>query len=146
MKLKTIDEAYDYIYSFINLESKLHSADRVRDEYSLDNIRKILEFFDNPQSNKKIFHVAGTKGKGSVTMMISRLLNLAGYSACSFMSPHLIKPNERILYDLTPMPDDVFIEYTGIVKDVIEKNSLKPTTFEFFFIMFLLYANDKKAD
>lgn len=35
-------------------------------KHSLDHTREMLLFLGNPQNGKKIIHVAGTNGKGSV--------------------------------------------------------------------------------
>lgn len=136
-----IKDALDYVYSFINLEKDSTQNDK----YSLDNILNIIKYFNNPHHNKKIIHIAGTKGKGSVTLLISKMLTLVGYSVATFISPHLIRPNERILFNLEEISDDELLDIINRVEEIISKNSLKPTTFEFFFIIYLLYADIKKT-
>ncbi len=143
--IKTINQALDYIYSFINLENKEENKYSIQ-EYSLENIKKILNILNNPQNNKKIIHVAGTKGKGSVSMMISGLLTSLHYNVTTFLSPHLVKPNERILYNLNPITDKELINIIIKIQQIILKNNLKPTTFEFFFIIFLLFSEIKNSD
>ena len=44
----------------------------------------------------KIFHVAGTYGKGLTAAMISRLLEVQGFSSGCYTSPHLVDIRERI--------------------------------------------------
>lgn len=143
--LNTIKETLDYIYSFVNLESNL-TKKYLDKEYSLDNIVNILHYFNNPQNDKKIIHIAGTKGKGSTTLMISKLLIDMGYSVATFVSPHLIRTNERILSNLDEISDEELIRITNFIKDVVEKNNLKPTTFELFFLIFLIYGSEKRCD
>ncbi|MCK4798091.1 MAG: hypothetical protein KAT05_11960 [Spirochaetes bacterium] len=144
--LKTIDQAFDYIYSFINLEKKEESKYISPTVYSLDNIKNIIKHFDFPYKKQKIFHIAGTKGKGSVSIIISALLNLLGYNTTNFLSPHLINPNERFLYNLNPITNKDIIHITNVIKTKLMKNNLIPTTFELFFILFLLFANKMKSD
>ena len=61
---------------------------------------KAMEFFmdefGHPERNLKVIHIAGTNGKGSCTEMITNILINAGYKVGKFISPHLIKYNERI--------------------------------------------------
>ena len=47
---------------------------------------------------KKIYsiQVVGTNGKGSVSAMLSSMLENSGYSVGLFTSPHLVSVNERI--------------------------------------------------
>ncbi len=45
----------------------------------------------------KAYHVAGTNGKGTTVYAISKLLIDEGYKVGSFISPHLVDYNERIL-------------------------------------------------
>ena len=45
---------------------------------------------------KNVFHIAGTNGKGSCLEILTNILICAGYKVGKFLSPHLIKYNERI--------------------------------------------------
>ena len=47
-----------------------------REEMTMDlpDFRKLTTYFRNPQNNLKIIHVAGTNGKGTVSLKISRCL------------------------------------------------------------------------
>ncbi|HPO48811.1 MAG TPA: Mur ligase family protein [Spirochaetota bacterium] len=143
--LQNIKETLDYIYSFVNLESNLNEK-YLDKEYSLTNIENILKYFDNPHKNIKIIHIAGTKGKGSVSLMISKLLIELGFFTCTFLSPHLVNPNERILYNLKEIGDDRLINITNQIKIILEKNNLCPTTFEIFFLIFLIFSKECNAD
>ena len=62
----------------------------------LEKIKGLLEKLGNPEKNLKCIHVAGTNGKGSVTAMISKVLELAGHKVGMFTSPHLASFRERI--------------------------------------------------
>ena len=145
MTIKTISDCYDYIYSFINLENNLDNR-IIKNEYNLNNIRELLNIFDNPQKNFKIIHIAGTKGKGSVVYFISQLLSLSGYNTTAFISPHILNPNERILFNLIPISDAELIEIVNHISEKILNFEIKPTTFELFFLIFLLYSKKKNPD
>jgi dihydrofolate synthase / folylpolyglutamate synthase len=145
LKFNTIDQALDYIYSFINLEKSIEKKN-VQKEYSLENIKYILKFFNNPQNNMKIIHIAGTKGKGSTTYFVSYLLKQLGYNVLSFVSPHLVKPNERILFNLDPISDSNLILIVNKIESILSINNLIPTTFELFFLIYLIFSKEIKAD
>ncbi len=144
--LKNINEVSNYIYSFVNLEKDDKYNGNKQKAYSLDNIIYILKYFNNPEKDKNIIHISGTKGKGSVSILISHLLSLLKFNSTTFLSPHLIDLNERILFNLNPIKDKELIELTNKSKKIINKNNLKPTTFEFLFIIYLLYSIKKNPD
>ena len=62
----------------------------------LIRMNKLLESLGNPEKDFKVFHIAGTNGKGTTAFMIASILEKAGYSVGLFTSPHLIDFNERI--------------------------------------------------
>lgn len=140
---QNIENALDYIYSFTNLEK---SDIATTPCYSLDNIQKILECMGNPHKGLKYIHIAGTKGKGSTSLFVTRLLLECGYNTLTFTSPHLVRTNERIMYNMMEISDDDLIEITSSLKNIFDKNNLTPTTFELFFLIALMYGIQKDAD
>lgn len=62
----------------------------------LNRMNKLLEALGNPEKDFKVFHIAGTNGKGSTACMIASILEKAGYSVGLFTSPHVQEFNERI--------------------------------------------------
>ncbi|MBO5289032.1 MAG: hypothetical protein J6B11_06505 [Spirochaetales bacterium] len=137
-----IEETLDYIYSFTNLEKTGTSASC----YSLDNISNILNCLGNPHKGLKFIHIAGTKGKGSTSLFITRLLLECGYNTLTFTSPHLVRTNERIMYNMMEISDDDLIDITSSLKKIFDKNNLVPTTFEFFFLISIMYGIQRDAD
>jgi len=45
----------------------------------LDNIKKLCDFFGNPQDKIKTIHIGGTNGKGSTSNMLASVLQESGY-------------------------------------------------------------------
>lgn len=64
--------------------------------YRLGRMEELLGQFVNPHRAYASVHVAGTKGKGSVTAMIEAILRAAGYRTGMYTSPHLHTFRERI--------------------------------------------------
>ncbi len=63
---------------------------------SLDAMRFLMEKLGHPERKTHFVHVAGTNGKGGVVEMVAKVLEMAGYKVGKFMSPHLVRFNERI--------------------------------------------------
>ena len=65
-------------------------------------MKALLKELGSPEEGLRAFHVAGTNGKGSVSVMIASILEEAGYSVGLYMSPHLEDECERVqLWDGT---------------------------------------------
>ena len=62
----------------------------------LKEMSRLAGSFDNPQNTLKIIHVAGTNGKGSVSMKVARSLEMMGFKTGLFTSPHIVKFTERV--------------------------------------------------
>ena len=62
----------------------------------LDTMKALCSETGNPQDSCRSFHVAGSKGKGSVSEMISSILSEAGFRTGLYTSPHILDFCERI--------------------------------------------------
>ena len=66
-------------------------------DLSLGRIERLLAALGNPQDKiPPVIHVAGTKGKGSTVATLRACLEAAGYRVHAYISPHLVRFNERI--------------------------------------------------
>lgn len=81
----------------------------------------------------KIVHVAGTNGKGSVCAYLSNILIDAGMKVGTFISPHLIEVNERILLDMKPISDKELEDISKYVREKLEGALTPHTYFEYLF-------------
>ena len=97
------------IISMREAEDYLDSTPRFTNKSSLENIRKYLARFGNPERGLRIVHVAGTNGKGSVCAQIASCLREAGFSTGLFISPHLSVIRERISIDGEMIPEEEFL-------------------------------------
>lgn len=109
-------------------------------------IREILEKYNLYDYKYKLIHITGTNGKGSVGKYISTGLFSSGKSVGHFQSPHILKENERISYNLKDINDSEFEIYKGKVLEIENKEKVKFTYFEKFFIMAMLYFKDKNPE
>ena len=53
-----------------------------------------------------VVHIAGTNGKGSTLAMLHAMLQAGGHRVDRYISPHLVRFNERILQDGRPIAED----------------------------------------
>ena len=66
-------------------------------DLSLGRILKLLERLGRPHEKlPPVVHVAGTNGKGSSIAFMRAMLEFAGYRVHVYVSPHLVRFNERI--------------------------------------------------
>lgn len=90
-------------------------------------MHKLCQYFGNPQKGSyKIIHVAGTNGKGSVSLKTSKALNALGFKVGMFTSPHISCFRERFqinnqlcsMEDIVEICDEVFAAVTENNLDV----------------------------
>lgn len=126
---KNYKEAVDYI----------EDLPRFTKKHSLEHTRLFLERLGNPGFDRKIIHVAGTNGKGSVCAYIQAVLQAEEKRTGFFTSPHLIKINERIQIDRKLVDDDtfyqVFLKTLKVAQKMEEEGTSHPSYFEFLFGM-----------
>ncbi|MFN5026795.1 MAG: bifunctional folylpolyglutamate synthase/dihydrofolate synthase, partial [Candidatus Fonsibacter sp.] len=80
-------------------------------DLSLDRSRKLLKKLGSPEEkiNNPVV-IAGTNGKGSTTTTLKSILEAHGKTASSYISPHLVKINERIIIGQNEIDDDFLTE------------------------------------
>ncbi len=60
-------------------------------------LQSFLDFVGSPETRFASLHVAGTNGKGSVTTLLARILDTAGYVSGYHISPYLQVPQEKLI-------------------------------------------------
>ena len=112
----------EYIESIPMWAKKKHSLSKVKENIETLEVKL-----------PKIVHVAGTNGKGSVCAYLSNILIDAGIKVGTFISPHLIEVNERILLDMKPISDKELEDISKYVREKLEGALTSPTYFEYLF-------------
>ena len=87
----------------------------------LTHTKELLRLLGNPQEGKKVIHVAGTNGKGSVCAYLQALLLSEGKQVGFFTSPHLVKMNERIRFNQNMITDTQFLETFEVVYEKVKE-------------------------
>jgi folylpolyglutamate synthase/dihydrofolate synthase len=96
--LTSYREAIDALFARTGATSK----------FGLDRTLAFLELLGNPHERLRMFHVAGTNGKGSVVATLYAVLRARGLRTGRYTSPHLIDFRERIVVD-DAMVDEKYV-------------------------------------
>jgi len=109
-------------------------------------LERVLEVMGRLQLRrpKRVFHVAGTNGKGSCATMLEALLQGGGRRVGCYTSPHLLCYNERIRVMGIPADDDAIIAALQAVESV--RQGLPLTYFEFGTLAALVVFERSGAD
>jgi dihydrofolate synthase/folylpolyglutamate synthase len=73
-------------------------------------MRIIASLAGNPERCAPSFHVAGSKGKGSVTGMLASVLEAMGLRTARYVSPHVSDFRERITLGREFLEESIYIE------------------------------------
>ncbi len=110
----------------------------------LENIKKLCDFFGNPQEKIKTIHIGGTNGKGSTSNMLASVLQEAGYKIGLYNSPHLIDFTERIKINGVNAEKEFVFNFIKRLKHL--PADIRPSFFEFTTIMAFEYFHQQKVD
>ena len=136
--------ALDYLYSFVDYSLK-HASELAKADFNLDRMFALMDSLGNPQTKYPIIHVAGTKGKGSVSALCASALHAAGFKTGLYTSPHLQDYAERILVNGQPIPHE---DLAALVEEIKPAVARVPylTTFEITTALGFLYFARQGCD
>ncbi|WP_026043550.1 bifunctional folylpolyglutamate synthase/dihydrofolate synthase [Treponema primitia] len=118
---RSSQEVFDWLNRFVNLE-----AGQKPSSFRPERMELIAAVAEHPELCAPSFHVAGSKGKGSVTGMLSSILEAAGHSAAQYVSPHVADFRERISLNRAFLDEKVYIEAGNELRDLT--NTLSDTS------------------
>jgi dihydrofolate synthase/folylpolyglutamate synthase len=96
-------------------------------DLSLGRIERLLRRLGHPERRlAPVVHIAGTNGKGSTLAMLDAMLRAAGQRTQRYISPHLVRFDERILFDGRPIAEAELSEALDVCERV---NGGAPITF-----------------
>lgn len=119
MAVLSYPEALDYLYSFVDYSLE-RSYRYSPDVFDLGRVRGLLARLGDPQTRYPSIHVAGTKGKGSVSALTASALSAAGYRTGLYTSPHLVRFTERIRIGRDEIPEAEVGRIVGELKPHVE--------------------------
>jgi dihydrofolate synthase/folylpolyglutamate synthase len=116
----------------------------------LERIDALLDRLSDPQKDLKFIHVAGTNGKGSTCSALAEILTAKGFVTGKYISPNLIRVNERISVSGVEITDgelDLILKrIEPLAREVEESEGLAPTQFEIWTAAAMVYFKEKHCD
>ncbi len=142
-------DVFSWLSGFINLE-----RGQTPKSFRIDRMEFLTQFAGNPHKLMPSIHIAGSKGKGSVTGMSAAMLTAAGFRAARYMSPHVIDIRERICLNNSYFDEEVYRIAGNELRDITERlpstanplfdpstpDGCEPTYFELLTLFFFLCA------
>lgn len=134
----------------MNVEKYLQRFFKGSKEPSLKAINFFMHKLNHPEKSLKVIHIAGTNGKGSCTEILTNIFIECGYKVGKFISPHLIKYNERISINNINITDEdmerLILKLEPLIKEYNESADTNISLFELITTMAILYFKENKCD
>ncbi|MCL2175765.1 MAG: Mur ligase family protein [Treponema sp.] len=158
----TSDGVFEWLSRFTNMEKGQKPK-----SFNLRRMKTLIELAGHPEKCAPSIHVAGSKGKGSVTGMLAAILTSAGYRAARYMSPHVVDIRERLCIGNSYFDEEIYVsagdELRHITEELLpytvkswssiaslfdssEPTGSEPTFWELITLLFFLCARLAKCD
>ena len=109
-------ESVQWLLSFANFER----SGRFTDRPDVAPMRALLRELSDPQMGRRTVHVAGSKGKGSISAMVESIMRAAGYATGLYTSPHLHTYTERVQINAHRLSQEGWARHAGSVRRAVE--------------------------
>ena len=153
-------DVYEWIYTFVNIERGQNLSHR---SFRLDRMKILADLAGRPETCAPAIHVAGSKGKGSVTGMISAILGAAGKKCSLYASPHVTDFRERITLGGFFFDENIYSAAGNELRNIVnfiqkskdpqydlfnneKEEGEEPTYFELMTMWFFLCSRAAKVD
>ncbi len=144
----SVDEQYqkalDYLYSFVD-NSLTHQPNLSLKDSDLSRMYSLMQSLGNPQHDYPCIHVAGSKGKGSVSAFCAMALQTEGYKVGLYTSPHLRDFEERIQINWNPITRKDLVDFVDSIKPHVSAVP-RLNTFEIATAIAFWYFSVQKVD
>ena len=149
-------EVFSWLSRFINLERGQKPK-----SFRLDRMEVLAELAGHPERCAPSIHIAGSKGKGSVTAMLAAMLTAAGFRAARYMSPHVIDIRERLCLGDSYFSEETYVRAGNELREITEvclpaaanpifdsasEDGCEPTFWELLTLLFFLCAKNENCD
>ncbi len=116
-----MDHFQQRLFQRINYERQVKSG---TEHFKLQTMQELLDRLGNPHLKYPVVHVAGTKGKGSVSTMVAQILAASGQRVGVYSSPHLETIHQRISINGQPISNsqlEILLEQLFEVVDQMDR-------------------------
>ena len=93
-------------------------------DLSLDRVKELCKKLDNPQDKIKAISVVGTNGKNSTINSIFSILKEANFKCNVYTSPHILKINERFVFNNEELSNDELADLFQEVEKINNNNKI----------------------
>jgi dihydrofolate synthase/folylpolyglutamate synthase len=108
----------DYLYTYVDY-SLVRNFQNAPGRFDLGRMLTLAAALGDPHKQDPIIHIAGTKGKGSVSAFCASALQAAGYRTGLYTSPHLTDFSERIQVNGQPIPPHEVVALVEKCKPIV---------------------------
>jgi len=133
------------LYTYTDFSKRRKAAYNPRN-YNLGGMRMLLFHLGNPHKSIRLVHVAGTKGKGSTSLLLSNLCQLNGMRTGTYLSPHVLDERDRFFINHRKIPWVDFIRLFENIEKTMRVHRMRVTVFDIFTSMAFLYFQEKRVD
>ncbi|KAM3140503.1 hypothetical protein pb186bvf_007315 [Paramecium bursaria] len=116
-----------------------------KDKSDLSEILKMVKILGDPHKKLQFIHIAGTNGKGSVTVKMQKLLQQHGKIGC-YTSPHLFCFRERIKIDDEMIPEEYVADNIEYLFKLVDQHKFHLSFFDIITCLALKYYEESKVD
>ncbi len=109
---------------FLNALDAISWIENIKRKNPRENLNRMKEFMallGNPHKSYKTIHIAGTNGKGATAEFCSSILQNKGYKVGRFVSPYILRFNERIVVNHNEISDDQLLRLTNYIYPIVTK-------------------------
>ena len=134
-------ETIDYLFAQLPMYQRIGKAAYKAD---LKNTLDLCDALGNPQNGFRSIHIAGTNGKGSVSHMLSSVLQESGLKVGLYTSPHYKDFRERVRINGVVISEEAVVDFVKKYKSDFER--IEPSFFEMTVGLAFEYFNNEKVD
>ena len=124
----------------------LYSLQRFGIKLGLENAHRLLKELHIDLGERRVIHVAGTNGKGSVCAMIDSIARAGGHRSGLFTSPHLVSFRERVRVNGEMISEESVAQGLRCLRERVAHWDPHPTFFELATALALQHFSDKQCD
>ncbi len=116
----------------------------------LDTIKNLMSRFNHPQDSLRFIHIAGTNGKGSVSVYLDSILREAGYRTGIYNSPPVCEYREFARFNGKKISEVRYARYMEEISEAAEAMVAEglphPTAFEIETALAFLFFAQMRCD
>jgi len=143
--LPSYREVLENLDTYANLERAAPVAECL--DGGSERMGLLMKRLGSPHAAIPTVHIAGTKGKGSVSHLVAAALSAAGLKTGLYTSPHVNNLRERIVVNGRPIGEQRFVETcASVLHEAAEmrKDGMAPSYFEILTATaFVAFANSR---